>query len=101
MSSECPPHLSSTPDALNKIHNKRRTSIFTRAILYSVRHSRKRAPLNRGSLGASIVPQNDFPRVGAAENQIRMEARKTARENWTLAVEDVLGSRFLEAGVPH
>ena len=63
--------------------------------------SRQRTALYGRTFRATVIPQNDFARVGAAKDQVRVEAREAARQDWRLAVEDVLRRRFLEARVPH
>ena len=66
-----------------------------------VGRGRERTALDGRPLGAAVVPQDDFARVGAAQDQVGVEAGEAARQDGRLAVEDVLGGRFLEAGVPH
>ena len=62
---------------------------------------REGAALDGRALGAAVVPQDDLARIGAAQDQVGVEAREAARQHRRLAVEDVLGRLLLEARVPH
>ena len=63
--------------------------------------SGERRPLHRGPLLRPVVPEHHLARVGAADDQVRVEAGERGAHHRRLAVEDILGRRLLELGVPH
>jgi hypothetical protein len=68
---------------------------------HRVRGRRQRCPLYGRSLLDAVVPQDDLSRVGAPQDEIRMEACELSREDGALTVKDVLGGGLFEFGVPN
>lgn len=66
----------------------------------SVRSSGQRRALYGRPLLHPVVPEDDLARVRAAEYEVRMEPGEGRGHDGRLTVEDELGRRLLELGVP-
>lgn len=65
-----------------------------------MRGRRQRRPLYGRPLLHPVVPEYYLPRVGASQDQIRVELGELRRHYRALAVENVFGRGLLELGVP-
>ncbi len=57
-------------------------------------------PLDGGPLVVAVVPQHDLAAVGAAQNEVGMEAGEHRRHHRGLTVEDELGSLLQATATP-
>lgn len=64
-------------------------------------HGGEGTALDGCPLRTAVIPEYNFPGIGASQDEIRMESCEAAGKNRRLAMKDILGCGFLKASIPN